>query len=52
MDSWINRVLMGCGGVAGLLLGTGLRFEASLLLAVGIGCVWILRQRDLPIAKE
>ena len=43
MENWIDRLLMGCGSGAGLLLGTGRVVEGIALAAVAISAVWLAR---------
>lgn len=45
MEQWINRLLMGCGGASGLMLGTGQAVEASTLAAATIFAVWFMRMQ-------
>ncbi|NMG31821.1 hypothetical protein [Aromatoleum evansii] len=46
MEQWINRLLMGCGGTSGLMLGTGQVVEATTLAAATIVAVAMLRMRS------
>ena len=45
MEQWINRLLMGCGGAAGLMLGTGQVVEATTLAAATIFAVLFMRHQ-------
>jgi len=52
MELWINRLLMGCGGASGLMLGTGHIVEATTLAAATILAVWLLRAQVRAAAEE
>lgn len=52
MERWIDRLLMGCGSGAGLLLGTGRIVEGILLALVAIGAVWQMRRQARVAAAE
>ncbi|MCC4115894.1 hypothetical protein LLG90_11095 [Aromatoleum toluclasticum] len=43
MELWINRLLMGCGGTSGLMLGTGQVVEAATLAAATAFAVCLMR---------
>jgi hypothetical protein len=52
MENWIDRLLMGCGGVAGLLLGTGHAAEGAAIAAVAIPVVWLMRMQARAASEE
>jgi len=52
MEHWINRLLMGCGSGAGLLLGTGHIGEGIALAVATIAAVWLMRMRARVPASE
>lgn len=52
MERWIDRLLMGCGSCAGLLLGTGRIVEGILLALVAIAAVWQMRRQARLAASE
>jgi len=52
MENWIDRLLMGCGGVAGLLLGTGHVAEGATIAAVAIPVVWLMRMQARAASEE
>ena len=43
MERWITRLLLGCGGMSGLMLGTGQVVEAATLAGATIFTVLLLR---------
>ncbi|MDO9597028.1 MAG: hypothetical protein Q7J47_04840 [Azoarcus sp.] len=45
MEPKINRLLMGCGLLAGLMLGTGNAGGAIALTLAGVAGAWLLRTR-------
>lgn len=52
MELWINRLLMGCGGASGLMLGTGRVVEASTLAAATIFAVLLMRMQTRATSDE
>ncbi|WP_332674113.1 hypothetical protein [Aromatoleum sp.] len=52
METWIDRLLMGCGSGAGLLLGTGHVGESAALMVVAISVVWLLRTYARTASEE
>ena len=52
MELWINRLLMGCGGTSGLMLGTGCVVEATTLAAATIFAVWLMRMQARTTSDE
>lgn len=52
MEQWINRLLMGCGGASGLMLGTDHVVEATTLAAATIFAVWFMRMQARSAAEE
>ncbi|WP_164844377.1 hypothetical protein [Azoarcus sp. DN11] len=52
MELWINRLLMGCGGASGMMLGTGEAIGASTLAAATIFAVWFMRMQARNAADE
>jgi hypothetical protein len=51
MEQWITRLLLGCGGMAGLMLGTGQTVEAATLACATIFTVWLLRTHADPSSR-
>lgn len=52
MEQWINRLLMGCGGAAGLMLGTGQVVEATTLAAATIFVVLCMRLQARTASED
>lgn len=52
METWINRVLMGCGATSGLMLGTGSVVEATTLAAASLFAVFLMRAHAHMAGEE
>jgi hypothetical protein len=52
MDTWINRMLMGCGSVAGLLFGAGRFGEGAVLVIVAVFAMALMRTQAHDEASD